>query len=77
MQEIIKTFENKINDLELSIKSSYEFARVPGCEITYSGYEMIHRQKEELKTDIPKEIREFVEEHDVYPPKKNPFAKYL
>jgi len=45
MQEIIKTFENKINDLELSIKSSYEFARVPGCEITYSGYEMIHREK--------------------------------
>ena len=49
MQEIIKIFENKINDLELSIKSSYEFARVPGCEITYSGYEMIHRKKERLE----------------------------
>ena len=45
MQEIIKIFESKINNLELSIKSSYEFARVPGCEITYSGYEMIHREK--------------------------------
>ena len=49
MQEIIKIFENKINDLKTSIQADYNFARVPGCYITSSGYEMIHRQKEELK----------------------------